>query len=107
MNILTAPPQLLAALAGDDAFEPLASQEVARIVELRSEGMITDVDTYLSDALFTNSTTTELREMIDVKSDWFLLDARVDIADRERRLYSVLHRQGRAVSAVHRTEGEL
>ena len=107
VNILTAPPQLLAALAGDDAFEPLASQEVARIVELRSEGMITDVDTYLSDALFTNSTTTELREMIDVKSDWFLLDARVDIADRERRLYSVLHRQGRAVSVVHRTEGEL
>ena len=107
VNILTAPPQLLAALAGDDAFEPLAPQEVARIIELRSEGMITDVDTYLSDALFTNTTTTELREMIDVKSDWFLLDARVEIADRERRLYSVLHRQGRAVSVVHRTEGEL
>ena len=107
VNVLTAPPQLLAALAGDDAFEPLASQEVARMVELRSEGMITDVDTYLSDALFTNSTTTELREMIDVKSNWFLLDARVDIADRERRLYSVLHRQGRGVSVVHRTEGEL
>ena len=107
VNILTAPPQLLAALAGDDAFEPIASQEVARIVELRSEGMITDVDTYLADALFTNAITTELREMIDVKSDWFLLDARVDIADRERRLYSVLHRQGRAVSVVHRTEGEL
>lgn len=107
VNILTAPPQLLAALAGDDAFEPLTPQEVTRIVELRSEGMITDVDTYLSDALFTNLTTTELREMIDVKSNWFLLDARVDIADRERRLYSVLHRQGRAVSVVHRTEGEL
>ena len=68
--------------------------------------MITDVDTYLSDALFTNTTTAELREMIDVKSDWFLLDARVDIADRERRLYNVLHRQGRAVSVVHRTEGD-
>lgn len=107
VNVLTAPPQLLAALAGDDAFEPLAPQEVARIVELRAEGMITDVETYLSDALFTNSTTTELREMIDVKSDWFLLDARVEIAARERRLYSVLHRQGRTVSVVHRTEGEL
>lgn len=107
VNILTASPQLLAALAGDDAFEPLSAQEVARIVELRSGGMIADVETFLSDALFTNSTTTELREIIDIKSDWFLLDARVEIADRERRLYSVLHRQGRAVSVVHRTEGEL
>ena len=82
-------------------------QQVSRILELRAEGMITDVETYLSDALFTNATTTALREMIDVKSDWFLLDARVDIADRERRLYSVLRRQGRAVSVIHRTEGEL
>lgn len=107
VNILTAPPQLLAALGGDDDAEPLAMQQVSRILELRAEGMITDVDTYLSDALFTNATTTALRGMIDVKSDWFLLDARVDIANRERRLYSVLHRQGRAVSVIHRTEGEL
>lgn len=107
VNILTAPPQLLAALGGDDDAEPLAMQQVSRILELRAEGMITDVETYLSDALFTNATTTALREMIDVKSDWFLLDARVDIADRERRLYSVLRRQGRAVSVIHRTEGEL
>ena len=107
VNILTAAPQLLGALSGDDASEPLAPQEVARIIELRAEGMITDVDTYLSDALFTNATTTELRNLIDVKSDWFLLDARVEIAGRERRLYSVLNRQGRAVSVIHRTEGEL
>ena len=107
VNILTASPQLLGALSGDDAFEPLAPQEVARIIELRAEGMITDVDTYLSDALFTNATTTELRNLIDVKSDWFLLDARVEIAGRERRLSSVLNRQGRAVSVIHRTEGEL
>jgi len=48
-----------------------------------------------------------LRDLVDIKSSWFLLDARVEIADRERRLYSVLHRQGRAISVVHRTEGEL
>lgn len=107
INILTAPPELLAALSGDDAFEPLSAQEVARIVELRNEGMITDIDSFIEDPMFTNATTTDLRNMIGVKSDWFLLDARVEIADRERRLYSVLHRQGRAVSVVHRTEGEL
>ena len=104
---MTAPPELLAALSGDDAFEPLSAQQVARIVELRNEGMITDVDSFIQDPMFTNATTTDLRKMIGVKSDWFLLDARVEIADRERRLYSVLHRQGRAVSVVHRTEGEL
>ena len=103
VNILTAPPQLLAALAGDDAFEPLASQEVARIVELRSEGMITDVDTYLSDALFTNSTTTELREMIDVKSDWFLLDARSTLPTaRDGYMRSSQARSGGIRSAPYR-----
>lgn len=107
INILTAPPAVLSALGGDDAVGPLSAQQVARIVELRGEGMITDIDSFLSDALFANTETAQLRDMIDVKSDWFLLDARVEIADRERRLYSVMHRQGRAVSIVHRTEGEL
>lgn len=107
INILTAPPPVLAALNGDDALEPMAASELARLIELRAEGAITDIDTYLSDILFANANTTELRDMISIRSDWFLLSARVELADRERRLSSVLHRQGRAITVLHRTEGEL
>jgi general secretion pathway protein K len=91
----------------DDSLEPLSQQQVAQIIELRTNGMLVDVDSFLESPLFSEDSTADLRAMVDVKSSWFLLDSRVDIADRERRLYSVLHRQGRAISIVHRTEGEL
>ena len=107
VNLLTAPPQVLAALNEDDALEPLSAQQVARIIELRNDGMLNDVDTFIEDVMLSDGATDELRDLVDIKSSWFLLDARVEIADRERRLYSVLHRQGRAISVVHRTEGEL
>ena len=107
VNLLTAPPEVLAALNEDDALEPLSAQQVARIIELRDAGMLNDVDTFIEDDMFSDGATDELRDLVDIKSSWFLLDARVEIADRERRLYSVLHRQGRAISVVHRTEGEL
>ena len=98
---------MLAALNEDDALEPLSAQQVARIIELRDDGMLNEVDTFIEDVMFSDGATDELRDLVDIKSSWFLLDARVEIADRERRLYSVLHRQGRAISVVHRTEGEL
>ena len=107
VNLLTAPPEVLAALNEDDSLEPLSAQQVARIIELRSDGMLNEVDTFIEDDMFSDGATDELRDLVDIKSSWFLLDARVEIADRERRLYSVLHRQGRAISVVHRTEGEL
>ena len=107
VNLLTAPPEVLAALNEDESLEPLSAQQVARIIELRSDGMLNEVDTFIEDVMFSDGATDELRDLIDIKSSWFLLDARVEIADRERRLYSVLHRQGRAISVVHRTEGEL
>ena len=107
VNLLTAPPEVLAALNEDDALEPLSAQQVASIIELRNDGMLNEVDTFIEDVMFSDGATDELRDLVDIKSSWFLLDTRVEIADRERRLYSVLHRQGRAISVVHRTEGEL
>mgnify|MGYP006256602921 FL=1 len=107
VNLLTAPPEVLAALNEDDALEPLSAQQVARIIELRNDGMLNDVDTFIEDVILSDGATDELRDLVDIKSSWFLLDARVEIADRERRLYSIMHRQGRAISVVHRTEGEL
>lgn len=107
INVLTAPPQVLAALGRDDSLSPLSANEVGRILEMRDADMIPDTQTFLEDPAFANSEGSGLSNIITVQSQWFLLDARVEIADRERRLYSVLHREGRRIAVVHRTEGEL
>lgn len=107
INVLTAAPEILAALNEDDSLEPLSPQQVANLIELRNDGTLNNLDAFLDAPTFDGLVIDELRDLIDVKSDWFLLDARVEIADRERRLYSVLHRQGSAVTVAHRTEGEL
>ena len=107
INVLTAAPEILAALNEDDSLQPLSPQQVANLTELRSDGALNNLDMFLEDPTFDGLVIDELRELVDVRSAWFLLDARVEIADRERRLYSVLHRQGSAISVVHRTEGEL
>lgn len=107
INVLTASAEVLSALNEDDSLEPLSAQQVARIIDLRDAGLLTDIETFIDTSMFADDSVSELQEMIDIQSDWFLLDARVEIADRERRLYSVLHREGSAVSVVYRTEGEL
>ena len=107
INVLTAPPQVLAALGRDDSLSPLSASEVGRFLEMRDADMIPDTQTFLEDPAFANSEGSGLSNIITVQSQWFLLDARVEIADRERRLYSVLHREGRRIAVVHRTEGEL
>lgn len=107
INVLTAPPQVLAALGRDDSLSPLSANEVARFIEMREADMIPDTQTFLDDPAFANSEGSGLGNIITVQSQWFLLDARVEIADRERRLYSVLHREGSRIAVVHRTEGEL
>ena len=48
-----------------------------------------------------------LQPLLDVRSDWFLLDASVELAERERHLFTVLHRTPEGAVAVFRSEGEL
>ena len=49
----------------------------------------------------------QLEPLLDIKSDWFLLDATVELVERERHLFSVLHRVPDRTVAVFRSEGEL
>ena len=72
VNLLTAPPEVLAALNEDDALEPLSAQQVARIIELRNDGMLNEVDTFIEDVMFSDGATDELRDLVDIKSSWFL-----------------------------------
>lgn len=107
LNVLTAPEAVLRSLGTGDSMEPLSKDEGRRLVEARAAGAITSVDDFLADIAFSSGDGEQLRALLTERSEWFLLTARVEIADREMRLYSVLERGGQEISARYRSMGEL
>ena len=107
LNILTCPIPVLRSLNGDDQLSPLDEIEAQRLNELRREGEIGTVADLLADPAFEGQSMGQLEPLLDIRSDWFLLDARVELVERERHLSSVLHRVPDRTVAVFRSEGEL
>lgn len=107
LNILTAPPPVLASLNTADDLAPLAPEDIEELVQRRNEGLVVDVDTLLADPLFVGRDLSELAPWLGESSDWFLLNARVEIADREVRMYSVLERTEELTNSRFRSMGEL
>ena len=105
INVLTAPAAVLRSLNTEDSLEPLSTEEGQRLVEARAAGAITSVDDLLNDIAFASGDGEQLRSLLAERSDWFLLTARVEIADREMRLYSVLERTGRRFWPVIEAQG--
>lgn len=107
LNILTAPPTVLATLNTPDNLTPLDPEDVEALVQRRTEGVIVSVDTLLADPLFAGRDLGELAPWLGESSDWFLLNARVEIAGREVRMYSVLERTEELTNSRFRSMGEL
>ena len=107
LNILTCPLPVLRSVNGDDQLSPLAEMEAQRLDELRREGGIGTVADLLADPAFEGRSMGQLEPLLDIRSDWFLLDATVELVERERHLFSVLHRVPDRTVAVFRSEGEL
>ena len=107
LNILTCPLPVLRSVNGDDQLSPLAEMEAQRLDELRREGGIGTVADLLADPAFEGRSRGQLEPLLDIRSDWFLLDATVELVERERHLFSVLHRVPDRTVAVFRSEGEL
>ncbi len=107
LNILTCPLPVLRSVNGDDQLSPLAAMEAERLDQLRREGEIGTVSDLLKDPAFEGQSMAELEPLLDIRSDWFLLDATVELVERERHLFSVLHRVPDRTVAVFRSEGEL
>ena len=107
LNILTCPLPVLRSLNGDDQLFPLDEIEAQRLDELRREGEIGTVADLLADPAFGGQSMGQLEPLLDIRSDWFLLDATVELVERERHLFSVLHRVPDRTVAVFRSEGEL
>ena len=107
LNILTCPLPVLRTVNGDDQLSPLNEMEAQRLYELRREGEIGTVADLLADPAFDGQSIGQLEPLLDIRSDWFLLDATVELVERERHLFSVLHRVPDRTVAVFRSEGEL
>ena len=107
LNILTCPLPVLRSVNGDGQLSPLAEIEAQRLDELRREGEIGTVADLLADPAFEGQSMGQLEPLLDIRSDWFLLDATAELVERERHLFSVLHRTTDRTVAVFRSEGEL
>ncbi|WP_187275731.1 type II secretion system minor pseudopilin GspK [Parahaliea aestuarii] len=107
LNIHTAPARVLQSLNADDDLSPLAPEQAQAMVELRGEAGFADVDAFLGQPLYAERATDQLRTLLGEKSEWFLLSAVAEVADRNRHLYSVLHRNQRRVESRARSAGEL
>lgn len=107
LNILTCPLPVLRSVNGDEQLSPLSEMEAQRLDELRREGEISTVADLLADPAFQGQSLGQLEPLLDIRSDWFLLDATVELVERERHLFSVLHRSPDRTVAVFRSEGEL
>ena len=73
----------------------------------RREGGIAQVADLLTGPILEGRPSTELEPLLDIRSDWFLLDASVELLDRQRHLFTVLRREADTTVAVFRSEGEL
>ena len=107
LNILTAPLPVLRTLNADDQWAPLPVIDAERWVESRREGGIAQVADLLADPILAGRPSAELESLLDIRSEWFLLDASVELLDRQRHLFTVLHRETDMAVAVFRSEGEL
>jgi len=105
LNILTAPPMLLRTINADDDLSPLSEDEGQALLDAGFQDI---------NELFDNPVLVDRREklrevqpLLSISSSYFLLRARVVVAGREMRLYSVLHRGNRTVGAIARVNGPL
>jgi len=107
INIHTAPATVLRSINSDGDLDPLDEADVeALVVRRETEGYI-DKSAFLEDPVFAGKTLEQTATLLGERSSYFLLSALVEIADREMRLYSVLHRDRRQVKSLVRASGSL
>ena len=107
INIHTAPETVLRAINVDGSLQPLSIEDAAELKRLRDEGEFENISEVLQLPIFAGAQTTAVNELLDEKTSYFLLFSRVEIADREQRLYSVLRRRERQVEVLERVDASL
>ena len=108
INIHTAPETVLRAINVDGSLQPLSVAEGAELVRARDEeGALTSIQDMLQLPVFAGASTAVVSTLLDEKSSYFLLFSRVEMADREQRMYSVLRRRERQIDVLARVDASL
>jgi general secretion pathway protein K len=109
LNIHTAPAMVLRSLNADKDLTPLSAAEGESLAQYRKESGFSDINDFLANAVFEGrrERMTEVKGLLGQYTEYFLLDAVAEVAGRNMRLYSVLDRSNRKISALARTSGSL
>jgi general secretion pathway protein K len=107
LNIHTAPAMVLRSINADHDLNPLSETEGEALVEFRKETAFKNVDEFVTNPVFNGKTMNDSKKLLGESSNYFLLQGEVEVAGRNMRLYSVLDRSGRKISAIARASGGL
>jgi general secretion pathway protein K len=109
LNIHTAPALVLRSLNADDDLSPLSESDGEALLAAREDGGFEDIESFLQHPVFAErrERMEQTRGLLGQASSVFLLEAEVEVADRNMRLYSVLERRQRSVAALARAGGSL
>ncbi|MEP5569356.1 MAG: type II secretion system minor pseudopilin GspK [Halioglobus sp.] len=105
INIHTAPPMVLRSIGPDDSLRPLSESDGLALATYRCQSGFVDLEDFLNQPALADSkdSMTQMRTLLGEQSEYFQLRARVEVAGRNQRLYSVLKRTNRQVSVLSRT----
>ncbi|MEZ5568140.1 MAG: type II secretion system minor pseudopilin GspK [Halioglobus sp.] len=108
LNIHTAPAMVLRSINANDNLSPLSEDEGLALEDYRRETGFIDKRDFLENPVFQGKgEMDEAAGLLGERSAYFLLRAEAEVADRNMRLYSVLERRNRAVTALARAGGSL
>jgi general secretion pathway protein K len=109
LNIHTAPAVLLRTINADKNLSPLSETDGQSLAEYREANGFADIDEFLENAVFGSiqEQMAQTRALLGQSTRYFLLEAEVKVADRNMRLYSVLERRNRQITAIARASGSL
>ncbi len=109
LNIHTAPAMVLRSINADGDLSPLSADEGQALLAQREAQGFADLEDFLASPVFANrqEQMAGIKALLGEETSWFLLAAEVEVADQRMRLYSVLQRSGRQVSAIARASGSL
>lgn len=109
LNVHTASAMLLRTINTDGDLSPLSEADGLALAEQREATGFASVDEFLDNPVFDGKKDqmSKVKALLGESSSYFLLDAKVEVADRNLRLYSVLERKRRQVTAIARAGGSL
>jgi general secretion pathway protein K len=109
LNIHTAPAMVLRSINADTIRTPLSEADGEALVLYREDTGFEDMNDFLANPVFSGKEEDmkDIRKLLGESSSYFLLQAEVEVADRNMRLYSVLNRSNRNIVALARASGSL